>query len=88
MRNYTVSANKILKRMIINGYGVCAMRDIDTPTMIDQPVAEGIVTRINQSVVLARKLSLSIVAEGVETKEQLDYLNQNNIFFLQGRLFL
>ena len=36
---------------------------------------------------LARKLSLSIVAEGVETKEQLDYLNQNNITFLQGYYF-
>ncbi|WP_277602581.1 EAL domain-containing protein, partial [Citrobacter freundii] len=36
---------------------------------------------------LARKLSLSIVAEGVETKAQLDYLNKNNIVFLQGYYF-
>lgn len=36
---------------------------------------------------LARKLSISIVAEGVETKEQLDYLNQNNITFQQGYYF-
>ncbi|MGO0764366.1 EAL domain-containing protein, partial [Citrobacter freundii] len=32
-------------------------------------------------------LSLSIVAEGVETKAQLDYLNKNNIVFLQGYYF-
>lgn len=45
-------------------------------------------TRILDCVLdLARKLSLSIVAEGVETKEQLDYLNQNNIAFLQGYYF-
>ncbi|WP_404853358.1 EAL domain-containing protein [Escherichia coli] len=45
-------------------------------------------TRILDCVlVLARKLSISIVAEGVETKEQLDYLNQNNITFQQGYYF-
>lgn len=45
-------------------------------------------TRILDCVLdLARKLSLRIVAEGVETKEQLDYLNQNNITFLQGFYF-
>lgn len=45
-------------------------------------------TRILDCVLeLARKLSLSIVAEGVETKEQLDYLNKNNITFLQGYYF-
>ncbi|HBZ9211255.1 TPA: EAL domain-containing protein, partial [Citrobacter freundii] len=45
-------------------------------------------TRILDCVLdLARKLSLSIVAEGVETKAQLDYLNKNNIVFLQGYYF-
>lgn len=45
-------------------------------------------TRIIDCVLdLARKLSLSIVAEGVETKAQLDYLNANNIAFLQGFYF-
>lgn len=45
-------------------------------------------TRILDSVLdLARKLSISIVAEGVETKEQLDYLSMNNITFLQGYYF-
>lgn len=36
---------------------------------------------------LAEKLSLSIVAEGVETKEQLNYLNRNEITLLQGYYF-
>lgn len=45
-------------------------------------------TRILDCVLdLARRLSLSIVAEGVETKEQLDYLNKNNITFQQGYYF-
>lgn len=45
-------------------------------------------TRILDCVLdLARKLSLSIVAEGVETKEQVDYLNRNNITFQQGYYF-
>lgn len=36
---------------------------------------------------LARKFSISIVAEGVETQEQLDYLIRKNITFLQGYYF-
>jgi EAL domain-containing protein (putative c-di-GMP-specific phosphodiesterase class I) len=36
---------------------------------------------------LAKKLSISIVAEGVETEEQLDYLTRNHIRFLQGFSF-
>ncbi|EQA6242220.1 EAL domain-containing protein [Enterobacter ludwigii] len=45
-------------------------------------------TRILDSVLeLARKLSISIVAEGVETQEQLNYLSRNNITFLQGYYF-
>ncbi|HHG9512205.1 TPA: EAL domain-containing protein [Citrobacter amalonaticus] len=45
-------------------------------------------TRILDCVLdLARKLSLSIVAEGVETKAQVDYLNRNDITFQQGYYF-
>lgn len=45
-------------------------------------------TRILDCVLeLARKLSISIVAEGVETQEQLDYLSRNNVTFLQGYYF-
>ena len=45
-------------------------------------------TRILDSVLdLARKLKISIVAEGVETQEQLEYLHRNNIAFMQGFYF-
>lgn len=45
-------------------------------------------TRILDSVLeLARNLSISIVAEGVETQEQVDYLNRNNVSFQQGYFF-
>lgn len=52
-------------------------------------VDDGVTGYINNASVmdLARKLSISIVAEGVETKEQLDYLNQNYITFQQGYYF-
>lgn len=36
---------------------------------------------------MAQKLSISIVAEGVETQEQLNYLNRKNITFVQGYYF-
>lgn len=36
---------------------------------------------------LAKKLSLRIIAEGVETQEQLNYLNAHNITLLQGYYF-
>lgn len=36
---------------------------------------------------LAHKLSISIVAEGVETQEQLDYLMRKKITFMQGYYF-
>lgn len=38
-------------------------------------------------VALAHKLDIDVVAEGVETKEQLDYLRQFKPIFLQGYLF-
>ncbi|ENJ4070488.1 EAL domain-containing protein [Enterobacter hormaechei] len=33
---------------------------------------------------LARKLAIRIVAEGVETREQVDYLRHNHVVFMQG----
>ncbi|MBV8043409.1 cyclic diguanylate phosphodiesterase [Pluralibacter sp.] len=45
-------------------------------------------TRLLDCVIeMAKKLSLRIVAEGVETKEQLDYLNRNDITLVQGYYF-
>ncbi|MNY45469.1 Cyclic di-GMP phosphodiesterase YahA [compost metagenome] len=36
---------------------------------------------------LAVKLDLALVAEGVETREQSDYLSAHQVNFLQGYLF-
>jgi sensor c-di-GMP phosphodiesterase-like protein len=36
---------------------------------------------------LADKLDLAMVAEGVETQEQSDYLTAHNVNYLQGYLF-
>lgn len=36
---------------------------------------------------LAAKLDLAMVAEGVETQEQSDYLTAHNVNYLQGYLF-
>ena len=36
---------------------------------------------------MVNKLSLQIVAEGVETTEQLEYLNRKNIALMQGYYF-
>jgi sensor c-di-GMP phosphodiesterase-like protein len=36
---------------------------------------------------LSAKLDLGIVAEGVETREQSDYLTAHGVNFLQGYLF-
>ena len=45
-------------------------------------------TRLVDCVIeMARKLSLSIVAEGVETQQQVDYMNRHDITLLQGYFF-
>jgi EAL domain-containing protein (putative c-di-GMP-specific phosphodiesterase class I) len=55
------------------------MRDITT-----QPAAEAVVTSI---IDLARNLGLTCVAEGVETIEQLDYLEKKHCAEIQGFLY-
>jgi len=55
------------------------MRDITT-----QPAAEAVVTSI---IDLARNLGLTCIAEGVETAEQLEYLEQKNCAEIQGFLY-
>jgi len=42
---------------------------------------------INAAIALAHGLNLDVVAEGVETKEQLDYLKQRGCDFAQGYFF-
>jgi diguanylate cyclase (GGDEF)-like protein/PAS domain S-box-containing protein len=55
------------------------MRDINT-----QPAAKAVVTSI---IDLARNLGLRCVAEGVETKEQLEYLEEKHCPEIQGYLY-
>lgn len=38
-------------------------------------------------IAMAQKLKLDVVAEGVETKEQVDFLQNNNCFIVQGYYF-
>jgi len=42
---------------------------------------------VSTIIAMAKGLGLSIVAEGVETEEQLDYLTKNGCFVIQGYLF-
>jgi diguanylate cyclase (GGDEF)-like protein len=55
------------------------MHDINT-----QPAAKAVVTSI---IDLARNLGLTCVAEGVETKEQLEYLEEKHCPEIQGYLY-
>ena len=41
---------------------------------------------LESSVLLAKKLNMKIVAEGVETQEQLDYLRTKKVQTIQGYL--
>lgn len=50
------------------------------PTGEDAPVLDVIIT-------LAHRLNLAVVAEGVETQEQFDYLTTRGVAFIQGYLF-
>lgn len=38
-------------------------------------------------IAMAQKLNLNVVAEGVETKEQIEFLKNNNCFIVQGYFF-
>ncbi|KTC93517.1 EAL domain-containing protein [Fluoribacter dumoffii] len=49
---------------------------------------KAITESLNDAIIhLAKKINLIIIAEGVETKEQLNYLLQHNVHFLQGWYF-
>ncbi|MFB1014661.1 MAG: EAL domain-containing protein, partial [Alteromonadaceae bacterium] len=42
---------------------------------------------VETTLTLAKRLNLQSVAEGVETKEQRDYLIHNNCHYIQGYLY-
>ncbi len=52
-------------------------------------IGTGAVTEaLNQSIIqLAKNLKLSIIAEGVESKAQLNYLKTNHVYLVQGWYF-
>ncbi|MCI2282418.1 EAL domain-containing protein [Colwellia sp. MSW7] len=42
---------------------------------------------VDATIVLAERLNMHCIAEGVETKEQLNYLVQRNCHYIQGYLY-
>ncbi len=42
---------------------------------------------VNSTIQLAHNLGLKVVAEGVETEEQLDFLKKHNCDYIQGNYF-
>jgi diguanylate cyclase (GGDEF)-like protein len=52
--------------------------------MLDSPKAQAIVSSVS---LLARELGIDVVAEGIETHEQLACVATKNIFLIQGFLF-
>ncbi len=49
---------------------------------------KAITESLNEAIItMAKQLNLAIIAEGVETKEQFNYLSENGVRFLQGWYF-
>lgn len=49
---------------------------------------KAITETLNDAIIhLAKKINLTIIAEGVETKEQVNYLLENDVYLLQGWYF-
>ena len=55
------------------------VRDVTTPTE-DAAIVQAIIA-------MARSLGLQVIAEGVETEQQLDYLKKQQCHIAQGYLF-
>jgi diguanylate cyclase (GGDEF)-like protein len=60
---------------------------IDRSFIIDLPHNKDSVSIVKTIIALAKNLNLDIIAEGVETKEQLDFLQKQGCSFIQGYYF-
>lgn len=60
---------------------------IDRSFVVDIPKDEGSVTLVRAIIALAHELKLSVIAEGVETEEQLSFLKTQKCDSLQGYMF-
>jgi EAL domain-containing protein (putative c-di-GMP-specific phosphodiesterase class I) len=60
---------------------------IDRSFINDMMVNQFNMSLVDAIVALAQNLGLRLVAEGVETQEQLDYLRRKNVHAIQGYLF-
>jgi len=60
---------------------------IDRSFIIDLPEDKDSISIVRTIIALAKNLNLNIIAEGVETEEQLDFLKNEGCLHIQGYLF-
>jgi EAL domain-containing protein (putative c-di-GMP-specific phosphodiesterase class I) len=71
----------LLKRLPINRL------KIDKSFIEDIPEDEEDIAIIKSIIVLARSLNLKVIAEGVETIEQINFLKSKNCKYVQGHYY-
>lgn len=75
------SSLSLLKRLPINRL------KIDRSFIQDIPEDEEDIAIVKAIIVLAKSLNLDLIAEGIETVEQRDFLMDNNCLFFQGHYY-
>jgi EAL domain-containing protein (putative c-di-GMP-specific phosphodiesterase class I) len=60
---------------------------IDKSFIQDIPQDQNDVAICKTIINMAKSLNFNVVAEGVETQEQLDFLKENGCYIIQGYLF-
>ncbi|MGC8227584.1 sensor domain-containing phosphodiesterase [Pseudobacillus badius] len=99
----TLKTMELLKKLGINiaiddfgtGYSSLGyLKDLPISTLkIDKSFVEDVMTDkdnaaiTNTIIALAQNLHLNVIAEGVETKEQADFLSSRNCYLMQGYFF-